>query len=139
MSSNPGYELNHLADGLPKMTSVKGGAALNAGQTATLLNIPPGNAQAGQKNAGVVSKLRFTSSTNICIDGWLQISYDGGATFPFVAELGTLFGSRPGHGGLYTNPIMEACAHLSTQQQYSDFYNEFFFEGDFSFPIPYNN
>lgn len=100
--------------------------------------------------AGVIAKIKITGSAtpsstdNAMANNWLQISYDGGNTFPFVAELGTLFGANPGNSTTVQSygPWEASCAHLGTQQvaQTSLGGTAFFYaQHTINYPIPFTN
>lgn len=149
---SPGQKLRGLVNsgtGQQQMQTIEYGPGLaangaNFAGLQTLFSAPIGT-------AGVVEKIRITGAGNGMVNDWIQISYDGGNTFPFVAELGTLFGFYPGTeiNGVY--PIMTNCAHMAAQQA-----NEpntaiaasgvgygtngtFFATGILKYPIPFTN
>lgn len=101
--------------------------------------------------AGVITKIKITGSAapsstdNAMTNNWLQISYDGGNTFPFCAELGTLFGAYPGNSTTVQSmgPWEASCAHLSTQQvaQTAPGGSQAYFYAThiMTYPIPFTN
>lgn len=90
--------------------------------------------------AGMVNKIKITGYGNGMANNWLQISYDGGLTFPFCAELGTLFGSYPGASATQQSyaPVEASCAHLATQQVSAPG-TTFYAVDTLTFPIPFTN
>lgn len=89
--------------------------------------------------AGTIRKIKITGSGNGMLNGWLQISYDGGQTFPFVAEMGTLFGAYPGGSSTESFGAWEAsCGHLSTQQVAGPS-SAFYATHIMTLPIPFTN
>lgn len=90
--------------------------------------------------AGVVNKIKITGGPdNGMLNDWLQISYDGGVTFPFCAELGTLFGAYPGVSATSNTygAVEAACAHMATQQVASA--GNFYSTHIMTYPIPFTN
>lgn len=89
--------------------------------------------------AGVVNKIKITGSGAGMAQNWLQISYDGGLTFPFCAELGTLFGAYPGVSSTSQSPypIEANCAHVATQQVASG--SAFYATHILTYPIPFTS
>jgi hypothetical protein len=98
------------------------------GNSATILSLPAGT-------AGTVTKLKLilgASGNGVCNDTRLRISYDGGTTYPFDIDVGTLFLINGSQNGLYS-PNFGACAHLVSQSNT----NEMF--GCITYPIPFTN
>jgi hypothetical protein len=100
------------------------GPASNA--SVTLFSSPTGT-------SGQVSKIKIITEGGITTSPRLRISYDGGVTFPFDAELATLAGSQGSYFGQYT-PSAASCAHMTVQVDAA--LNMFF---EMTYPVPYSN
>lgn len=151
----PGNKMNDLANlsGLQQqLQTVEYGPSLGVNDIVsgtitgvqTLFSAPTGT-------AGVVEKFKIIGSGNVMVNAWLQISYDGGNTFPFVAELGTLFGFYPGVEINGVQPLFASCAHIASQQanapatggpssaQPYGTIGNFYATGMLKYPIPFTN
>lgn len=131
--SNPGGALKRLTNVESGMQTVEYGDTTGTNGVQTIFSAAAGT-------SGVVEKIRITGGGNGMLNDWLQISYDGGATFPLIAELGTLFCAYPGGSGAVAGrgPWEASCAHLTTQQaatQGAGFYATHIC----SYPIPFTN
>ncbi len=133
--SNPGGALKRLTNTESGMQTVEYGNVASANGIQTIFSSNTGT-------SGVVEKIRLTGGGEGMINNWIQISYDGGVTFPFIAELGTLFcaysGSGAGSNTPGKGPWEVNCAHLSTQQA-STYGTNFYATHILTYPIPFTN
>lgn len=127
----PGSELNKLTLGTSTMTSLEYGASIAAGGSQTIYTSASGT-------YGVVEKVTVIGLGAITCYGYLRISYDGGTTFPFTAELGTLFGAYPESYTAGAGPVVANCAHMLTQQMRQAGGTTYAIYS-MNYPIPYTN
>lgn len=131
IKGNWDWRLRRMSDNNESVVLKEYLPGLGANATSTIVSIATGN-------AGVIEKLKIISSGEMCQNAYLRISYDNGSTFPFVAELGTLFGSHYGKDWDANMPVFANCQHVSTQQAgLKDM--GFLMEAELSYPIPFTN
>lgn len=129
-ASSPGSELTKLSLGSTSMTSSEYATSIAAGASQTIYSSASGT-------YGVVNKVTVINDGPATCFAYLRISYDNGSTFPFSAELGTLFGAYPETYTAGFGPVVANCTHMATQQMRSAGLT--FAMHSLNYPIPYTN
>jgi Protein of unknown function (DUF2961) len=119
-----------LAENTPQAVTAEYAGLPNQGSAVNLLSLPAGT-------EGTVSKIQLIlhqGGGGMTLDGRLQISYDGGNTFPFDVDLGTLFGTHFSSGDSTDSPWQGACSYLDAIYDYNSY-----LAVNFRYPIPFSN